>query len=277
MENINTVMDHYEKRYNENDRLARQPLEFIRTKEIIARFLPKTPIKILDLCGATGHYSYWLAEMGHEVHLVDLSEKHIKEAKKNREKYNASLASINCGDARNVNFDNNTFDIVLLMGALYHLQEQEDRLQCLKETFRILKNNGVAFFAYICRHASMLDGFLEGYIDDPIFCKIMDEDIQSGRHNNPDNKPGYFTNAYFHSTKDIFDELSIINFQDISLYAVEGFAGLMNIDEYMKNKEKLEKLLHYLRLTEQNMEMMGISLHQLAVCKKHFEKGKTST
>ena len=268
MENINAVLDHYENRYDENDRLMRQPLEFIRTKEIISRFLTNKPMKIIDLCGASGHYSYWLAEMGHEVHLLDLSQKHTDQALKNRRKYNASLSSITCGDARALNFDNNTFDMVLLMGALYHLQEKEDRILCLKEVYRILKNGGIAVFAYISRYASMIDGFLEGYINDPQFCKIMDEDIFSGRHNNPENKLDYFTNAYFHSTSDIYEELSYVNFRDITLYAVEGFGWLINTEEYMKNKEKQEKLLHYLRLTEQNMEMIGISPHQLAICRK---------
>ena len=268
MENNEPVLEFYEKIENENERLKRSPLEFIRTKEIIARYLPEQPIKIIDLCGASGHYSYWLAEKGHEVHLRDLSQRHIEEAKNNEGKYNSKLASIDRGDARALKCGNGEFDMVLLMGAMYHLQEKEDRLQCLNEVFRILKKGGLAVFAYICRHASMLDGFKRGFVNDPEFIKIMDTDISTGRHSNPGNREYYFTNAYFHTTEEIYAELLQANFCDVLLYAVEGFGGLIDNEEYLKDEAKLNRLLHYIRLTEQNMEMMGISDHKLAVCRK---------
>jgi len=270
MENNNKVFEYYEKDAHENERLIENPLEFIRTKEIISRFLPEKQIKMIDLCGASGHYSYWLAQKGHEVHLMDLSERHTIEAKNNELKYNSRLASISCGDARAVKWEDETFDMVLLMGALYHLQEKEDRLQCLKEAYRILKNGGVAIFAYISRYASMLDGFLSGFINDQSFLSIMDMDILTGRHTNPDNKEYYFTNAFFHSTEDIYNELINTKYCDIMLYAVEGFGGLINNKEYLKDNEGRKKLLHYIKITEQNMEMIGISTHYLVVCKKHI-------
>ena len=269
MENNKTVIDFYQS-YNEDDRLKDYPLEFIRTKDIISRNLPKNPIKIIDLCGASGHYAYWLAEMGHEVHLMDLSPKHIIEAKNNGKNYHAQLTSIECGDARSLKYDNESFDMVLLMGALYHLQERNDRIQCLKEVYRILRNGGIAVFSYISRFASIVDGFKHGYINDPIFCEIMDNDLFTGRHNNPENKTKYFTNAYLHSISDIYDELIYSNFSDIILYAVEGFGWPINIDECLNDNEKLNKLLHYLRKTEQKIEIMGISDHQLSICKKNI-------
>ena len=267
MENNNSVLSFYEN-YNENERIIRDPLEFIRTKELISRYLPKTPIKIVDLCGASGHYAYWLAEKGHEVHLMDLSQKHINEALFNKKNYKAQLASLECGDARSLKYNDESFDMVLLMGALYHLQGKEDRLQCLKEVHRILKNNGIAVFAYISRFASLIDGFKYGYINDTVFLEIMDNDIYTGRHNNPNNKTNYFTNAYFHSINEIYDELLCTKFCDIMVYAVEGFGSIINDDEYLNDNEKLKKLLHYIKVTEQNMDIIGISGHQLAICKK---------
>jgi len=268
MENNNQVLEYYNKYEQENERITRSPLEFIRTKEIISRFLPENPIKIIDLCGASGHYSYWLAQKGHEVHLMDLSERHINEATNNEKEYNVKLASVTCGDARSLKWKDETFDMILLMGALYHLQEKQDRMQCLNEAYRILKKGGTAIFAYISRYASMIDGFKNGYINDPEFCKIMDNDILTGRHNNPGNKPGYFTNAYFHSTYDVNNELMYANFQNILLYAVEGFGNLIFNKKHLENDENQKKLLHYIKKTEQDMEMIGISDHWLAVCKK---------
>ena len=160
MENNKSVMEYYES-YNENERLNMDSLEFIRTKDILKRNLPQKPVKIMDLCGASGHYAYWLAEMGHEVHLMDLSPKNINDARNNQTKYNARLASISCGDARALDYENESFDMVLLMGALYHLQEREDRLLCLKEARRILK---IMVSLFLHRYTSMLDGFIQGRI-----------------------------------------------------------------------------------------------------------------
>ena len=267
MEDNKAVLDFYES-YNENERIFRDSLEFIRTKDIISRNLPENPIKIIDLCGASGHYAYWLAEMGHEVHLTDLSPKHIRQAKDNEKNYKAKLASITCCDARSLNCADNSFDMVLLMGALYHLQEKEDRLLCLNECRRILKNKGIAVFSYISRHSAMLDGFVSGFIANADI-NLTDEKLLTGKHNNPENKNGNFTTAYLHTTSDIYTELSHANFSGIVLYAIEGFGGLINWKEYIHDAKKSEKLLYYLRKTEQNMEMIGVSFHQLAICRKN--------
>jgi ubiquinone/menaquinone biosynthesis C-methylase UbiE len=266
MENNEPVKDYYEA-YNEDERLKRDFIEFARTKDIISRNLPDKPLKIIDLCGASGHYAYWLAEMGHEVHLMDLTQKHIIEANNNQAKYNAKLASITCGDARSLDFEDDSFDIVLLMGALYHLQEKEDRLLCLKETHRILKNNGTGIFSYISRYAYLLDGFTKGFIHNQDNDSI-DKKILTGKYDNPENKKGRFTHAYSHTIQDIYEELLFAKFSDIILYAVQGFGSLINNEEYINDTGKMKKLMYYLRYTEQNMDMIGISSHQLAICKK---------
>jgi ubiquinone/menaquinone biosynthesis C-methylase UbiE len=263
VENINKILQFYES-YDEDERITiRHPLEFIRTKELISRHLPQRPIKIIDLCGATGHYSYWLAEKGHEVHLKDLSPKHIQAAKNYEKKYTAKLASISLGDSRKIDFENETFDMVLLMGALYHLQEKKDRILCIKEANRVLKNNGIAIFAYISRYAPMLDGFVSGNINDPVFRECMENNMFTGNSYPKDSFP-----AYFHSTSDIYDELLSANFSDIMLYAVEGFSGIIDCSKYLDNNDSKEMLLKYLRLTEQNIGMLEISMHKLAICKK---------
>jgi ubiquinone/menaquinone biosynthesis C-methylase UbiE len=266
MENNDEVVQYYGN-YNENGRIDKYPIEFIRSKEIISRYLPSTPIKIVDLCGASGHYAYWLAKMGHEVHLMDLSEKHIEETVSNKEKYNVELSSIRQGDARKTEYKNGTFDMVLLMGALYHLHEKEDRIKCIKETHRILKKGGIAVFSYISRYASILDGFTKDLINDPLYLEIMEKDYFTGIHKNV-GETKYFTNAYFHTTKEIYDELLYLNYKDIVVYAVEGFSTLLNGKKYLNDERKLNILLKYLKLFEQDSEMLGISHHRLAICKK---------
>jgi ubiquinone/menaquinone biosynthesis C-methylase UbiE len=267
MENNNSVLQYYENA-NEDERILRHPIEFIRTKEIISRYLPEKQIKILDVCGASGHYAYWLAEKGHEVHLMDLSPKHIITAKNNKKKYKASLASMKTEDARSLEYENESFDMVLLMGALYHLQEKSDRILCLKEVNRVLKSGGIAVFAYISRYAIILDGFRKDYVNDPAEEKLIDIDFLNGKHDSELDKIGHFPNKYLHSTQEICDELLSTKYCDIAIYGIEGFSEFIDQRKYLEDKIKLETLLHYLRLIEQDKEIMGMSDHKLVICKK---------
>ena len=205
MEDNKTVFDYYNNpQDNEDGRSSRHPLEFIRTKEIISRYLETRKLKVADIAGATGIYSYWLALQGHEVHLLDLSSKHIEQARKNKDKHGVELASLTCGDARKLPYQNDEFDMVLLMGALYHLQEQQDRLNCIKETYRVLKPGGTAVFSFISRYASLVDGMKYGLVNNPEFAAILDEDLACGKHNNPSNNENYFTTAFFHTPELIY-------------------------------------------------------------------------
>ena len=56
-------------------------LERIRTQDVLARYLPKAPARILDVGGAAGVHALWLARQGYEVHLSDPVPKHVEEAK----------------------------------------------------------------------------------------------------------------------------------------------------------------------------------------------------
>jgi 2-polyprenyl-3-methyl-5-hydroxy-6-metoxy-1,4-benzoquinol methylase len=140
-------------------------LEKIRTQEIILRHL-KSSMNIADIGGATGAYSFWLHDMGHRVHLLDSAEFHIEAATKISLTENKPLASISLGDARQLPHDDAQFDLVLLFGPLYHLQEKETGQKALLKQ-KSLEKDGVLLAATITRYASLFDGFWQGFIDDP--------------------------------------------------------------------------------------------------------------
>jgi Methylase involved in ubiquinone/menaquinone biosynthesis len=155
-------------------------------------------MRILDIGGAAGIYSFWLAESGHSVNLIDLTPKHIEQANEIQKRNANKLESITLGDACNLPFADNSFDLVLLMGPLYHLQNKTERISALRESYRVLKDNGTCICAAISRYASMFDGYIRSMIKDSVFYEIMEQDIKTGMHMNPGNNPSYFTNAYFH-------------------------------------------------------------------------------
>jgi 2-polyprenyl-3-methyl-5-hydroxy-6-metoxy-1,4-benzoquinol methylase len=69
---LDAIVDHYETRFLEEDRLAGglAELELVRTQEILRRHLPSPPATILDVGGGTGVHARWLLEDGYRVHLV---------------------------------------------------------------------------------------------------------------------------------------------------------------------------------------------------------------
>ena len=69
----------------EGDRLfidGQGRLEFVRTMELLERFLPVPPARIVDVGGGTGPYAVPLAVRGYEVRLIDPIEVHVAEAKR---------------------------------------------------------------------------------------------------------------------------------------------------------------------------------------------------
>src|SRR5258708_2590695 len=145
------------------------PLEFVRTLEIIQRFMISPQASILDVGGGAGVYAFPLAQMGYEVHLIDATPLHIEQAKAIQATAAHPLASIQLGDARNLSQADNTVDAVLLLGPLYHLTEVADRQSALKEAYRVLKPGGIFFAAAISRFASLLDGLRQNLASDPHF------------------------------------------------------------------------------------------------------------
>lgn len=84
MTDFDKIKDYY-KVFDENNRLLNDnsgKLEFEMTMRILAKYLPKSAV-ILDLGGASGVYTFPLAEKGYKMYLADLSSKLIDIAKKN--------------------------------------------------------------------------------------------------------------------------------------------------------------------------------------------------
>ena len=135
------IADYYG-RGEEPERLTRGPegqLELIRTQALLERLLPAPPAAIADVGGGAGIHAAPLAARGYEVHLVDPVAGHVEQAA------GLGLASALVGDARELPFEDERFDAVLLLGPLYHLHERADRVAALAEARRVVKPGGAAW------------------------------------------------------------------------------------------------------------------------------------
>jgi SAM-dependent methyltransferase len=244
-------------------------LEGLRTKEIISKFLNKKSLDIIDIGGGAGFYSFWLTELGHNVSLVDLSPTNIELAKEYGKQHQLSLRTCEIADATNLNFPDNEFDIVLLMGPLYHLTDEKERIKALSEAKRILKPNGIIFAAVISRYASLIDGLKRNLISDDHFEKILIDDLQTGLHLNETDNPEYFTIAFFHTPNQIKNEIVASDLNFITLVAIESIGWIIDeFDKKIKNERYKNKLQRILNIVEKNEDLISMSPHIMAIASK---------
>ena len=260
------IRDYYQDRYNENDRMQRQPLEFLRCKDIISRYLTDAPMEIADIGGATGVFYFWLAQQGHSVHLLDYTPRHIEQARENGTALGLQLASYTVGDARAVPYADSQHDLALLMGPLYHLQSATDRAQCLTEAQRTLKPGGTVICEGISRYANLFESLHEKLIDDDRFIALLDENLATGNHS-PGDTP-YFTTAFMHAPHALAAELTRAGFVDVKLIAIEGFAFAFDTFDIFADERRRDLVLKYIKQTESNPDLIGATGHFIAVGRK---------
>jgi ubiquinone/menaquinone biosynthesis C-methylase UbiE len=244
-------------------------LEFARTQELILRHLPPAPAVVVDVGGGSGVYSGWLASLGYEVHLVDTSPKLVDQARSRSAQQDRRIASIRVGDARQLEFAENSADAALLLGPLYHLTQRADRMKSLHEVHRVLRPGGVIFAAAISRFASLFDSLSHGFFDKPEFAGILERDLADGQHRNPTDNLTYFTTSFFHRPSELQEEITEAGFRTEELVAIEGPGWMARDFECLwRDKVQRARLLECIRKVERAPEILGASSHLMAIAKK---------
>jgi ubiquinone/menaquinone biosynthesis C-methylase UbiE len=270
-DSIREIVQHYNQ-VDESSRLHRGwfQLEQARTQELILRHLPAVPATIVDAGGGSGVYACWLAAQGYDVHLIDPVPKHVEQSRgASAAQPNHQLTSAEVGDARHLSYSDSTADAVLLLGPLYHLVEKEDRLACLREACRVLRQGGLVWVAGISRFASLFDSLSSGFFDDAAFAPIVAKDLEDGQHRNPTGNPIYFTDAYFHRPGELSRELLAAGFQVVELVGIEGPGWLArDFEKLWDEPTQRERLLAAVRKVEREPSIIGASSHIMAVGRK---------
>ena len=161
-EETEAIREHYNANpQKEWDRLKKShPYEKYITIRMMDRYI-KSEDTILDIGGGPGHYSIHYARRGHAVTLVDLSDENVRFAKKKARQYGVTMTAVQ-GNALDLSrFPDYAFDIVLLMGPLYHLMNEESRVQAIQEARRVLKPGGYLFSSFILMFGGVIYGLRE--------------------------------------------------------------------------------------------------------------------
>jgi ubiquinone/menaquinone biosynthesis C-methylase UbiE len=266
-------IEQYYAEFPEDDRLKSGigQLEFERTRIIVRRFLRPPPAVVADVGGGTGPYSFWLASLGYEVHLIDPS-KRLVQICKDRMQANPSQPSpqtVRVGDARSLWLGDATCEGVLMLGPLYHLTERNDRIRAIREANRVLRPGGYLFAATITRVASFIDALSRDLLGDTAFLSIVEEDIETGQHRNPTDDISYFTDTFFHLRAEIRAEIEEGGLEVVAQLPVEGLAYLAkDFDAVWGDPQKRETLLRLIARTGDIEEVNGASGHHVTVGRK---------
>lgn len=150
MNEVEEILNNYYNNYDEESRLTKDKahrIEYITTTKYIEKYL-KNGDKILEVGAGTGRYAINYAKKGYSVEAVELVNKNLEVLKsKITDEMNINAIKGNC---LNLNmYNNDTFDITLVLGPLYHLYDEEDIKQAISEAIRVTKKGGKIFIAYL--------------------------------------------------------------------------------------------------------------------------------
>lgn len=251
-------LEEYYGKFCEDKRLTRKhgQVEFRTSMKYIHDYL-KDGDRILDIGAGTGRYSVALANEGYDVDAIELVKYNLgmlKAKKSNVKAYQGSALDLS-------RYDDETFDVTLLFGPMYHLFTREDKIKALSEAKRVTKTNGIIFVAYVMNDYSVLvHGFRDGYIKESVAKGKIDQDF----HTQTTIEDLY---SYVR-IEDIDSFNQELNLQRIKIIAADGPADYMRPVLNQMDDETFELFMQYHFSTCERADMLGASSHTLDILKK---------
>ena len=257
------ILNEFYGAYDEDGRLTSRHgmVEFLTTMRYIEKYL-QPGMRILEIGAATGRYSHTLARMGYQVDAVELIQHNIDIFKANTQP--GENVTVLQGDARDLSsFANDTYDLTLILGPMYHLFTPEDQRKALSEAIRVTKPGGVIFVAYCMADPSILQfGFMKGNAPQLIEKGLLD----------PVTFKASSTPAELfelHRTEDIAALRSHFNVTPLHLIAADGYANHMRETVAAMDDELFALYLQYHFATCERPDMLGLSHHTLDIFRKN--------
>jgi ubiquinone/menaquinone biosynthesis C-methylase UbiE len=269
---LENILNYYNS-FDEWGRLDREPLEYLINIHYIQQYLP-TQSRILDNGAGPGKYSIELAKRGHRVSLTDISPRLVEIAKEKVAELHLAQQSIECrvADARDLSiFSNDAFDASLMLGPMYHLQTEVDRDKAINELFRVTKDRGYVFVAFMSRMRHLTTSILHPHAWKPNHTAegIM-EFLETGVFNHSDE--GRFTGAYYFNIEDIKPYMEEHGFHTTKLIASGSIAGGMLPEQWdywrSKGEEEYHKIIDIIMKAADNPYILGASSHLLYIGQK---------
>lgn len=267
MDREKNLIEYYNK-FSEEKRLTRRHgrVEYLISMEYIHRYLEKVKVgygiapqqvKILDVGAGTGRYSIALADEGYDVTAVELVRYNLGMLKKKN-----STVKAYQGNALDLSrFEDESFDLTLVFGPMYHLFAFEDKVRALSEARRVTKTGGYLFVAYCMNeYGVLLYGFRDGHARECFADGRLTKDFQC--RPSPEDLYSYVRT----------EEIALINeaasLQRVQIIAPDGPANYMRRDLRHMDEETFELFVQYQLSVCERPDLMGASAHTVDILVK---------
>ena len=266
-----TELELYYNKFNEEKRLNSRhgQVEFRVSMKYIHEMLDKiaeergltseekSEISILDIGAGTGRYSVPLAEEGYDVTAVELVKHNLGILKSK----GSSVKAYQGNALKLKRFANESFDLTLLFGPMYHLFGKEDKLQALREAKRVTKPGGIILVAYCMNEYGVLTyAFKERHILECVEEKRLTEDFKT---------ISAMENLYdYMRVEEIDDLVKEAELTRIKLLSPDGPANYMRPFLNQLTEEEFEHFVEYQMATCERPDLIGAGAHTLDILRK---------
>lgn len=261
MKQMSELEKHYNK-FNEDKRLTRRhgQVEYITSMKYIHKYLEgmDKSSKILDIGAGTGRYSVALAEEGYDVTAVELVKYNLGILKSK----NSTVKAMQGNAMKLKKLEDNTFDLTLLFGPMYHLYTFEDKLKALGEAKRVTRPGGIILVAYVMNEYGVITyGFKENNVLECIKDGRLTEDFKC-----------------VSSEKDLYDYMRLEDIQKlneaaglerIQIISADGPADYLRPVLNAMDEETFEMFIKYHLSTCERPELLGACAHTLDILRKN--------
>lgn len=247
---LSNIERHYNK-HPEDLRLQRRHgiVEFETTMYHLRRFLHPGD-RVLDVGAGTGRYTSALMADGFQVKAVELVRRNIDVFLKREPE-----ADVVQGDARNMSFIPTDYaDVTLLLGPLYHLIGDEQKLTALNEAKRVTRPGGIILVAYLMNEYSILSYcFDEDRIGDLMSKGVVDSNfhvlVQEGE-------------LYDYVRMDDVNRLnSIAGLERVTVFSPDGAADYMRTRLNRMDDETFQYFIQYQKVISERPDLIGAGSH----------------
>lgn len=251
---LSNIEKHYNK-HPEDLRLQRRHgmVEFETTMYHLHRFL-KPGMRVLDIGAGTGRYTSALMAEGFEVKAVELVRRNIEVFLKRE-----PTANVVQGDARNMpQIPSDSADVTLLLGPIYHLIGDEEKVKALREAKRVTRSGGIILVAYLMNEYSILSYcFDEERIGDFLARGVVSADYHI---------QAQADELYDYVRLEDIDRLNqLAGLERLTIFSPDGAADYMRTRLNQMSEETFARFIEYQKCISERPELLGAGSHLVDV------------